>query len=218
MKRNWSSRMMFSYFPIFLLTVSILIFLSFLIVGELSRSETNKANRISTGYVVDTLQNALSEVELSVLQEMETNHGYSDFLSGLSDEGDRTRLYSSVKDMRGVLYRNQLIDSIYIYRKWDEKVLTLNGLVDRDVFADRDYLNQALTGSNERNWSDVRPLRLFNSDQTVQVISMSRQLPLPFGAEGMIVVNLSMYRIERMIDDMTGGQVSFMRVVDDQGT
>lgn len=217
MKRNWSSRMMFSYFPIFLLTVSILIFLSFLIVGELSRSETNKANRISTGYVVDTLQNALSEVELSVLQEMETNHGYSDFLSGLSDEGDRTRLYSSVKDMRGVLYRNQLIDSIYIYRKWDEKVLTLNGLVDRDVFADRDYLNQALTGSNERNWSDVRPLRLFNSDQTVQVISMSRQLPLPFGAEGMIVVNLSMYRIERMIDDMTGGQVSFMRVVDDQG-
>ncbi|KAI7247295.1 hypothetical protein KC345_g11974, partial [Hortaea werneckii] len=174
---------MFSYFPIFLLTVSILIFLSFLIVGELSRNETNKANRISTGYVVDSLQNALGDVELSVLQEMETNHDYGDFLSGLSDEGDRTRLYNTVKDMRAVLYRNQLIDSIYIYRKWDDKVLTLNGLVDKDVFADRDYLNEALTGSNERNWSDVRTLQIFGSDQPSEVISMSKKLPLPFGAE-----------------------------------
>ncbi|AIQ57074.1 helix-turn-helix domain-containing protein [Paenibacillus borealis] len=217
MKRNWSSRMMFSYFPIFLLTVSILIFLSFLIVGELSRSETNKANRISTGYVVDSLQNALSDVELSVLQEMETNHDYGDFLNGLSDDGDRTRLYNTVKDMSAVLYRNQLIDSIYIYRKWDDKVLTLSGLVDRDVFADREYLNQALAGNNERNWSDVRTLRIFSSDQPVRVISMPKKLPLPFGAEGMIVVNLSMYRVEQMIDSMTNSQVSFMRVVDSQG-
>lgn len=217
MKRNWSSRMMFSYFPIFLLTVSILIFLSFLIVGELSRSETDKANRISTGYVVDSLQNALSDVEISVLQEMETNHDYGDFLNGLSDEGDRTRLYNTVKDMSAILYRNQLIDSIYIYRKWDDKVLTLSGLVDREVFADREYLNQALTGSGERNWSDVRTLRIFSSDQPVRVISMPKKLPLPFGAEGMIVVNLSMYRVEQMIDSMTNSQVSFMRVVDGQG-
>ncbi|MHA6531291.1 helix-turn-helix domain-containing protein [Paenibacillus sp. BAC0078] len=217
MKRNWSSRMMFSYFPIFLLTVSILIFLSFLIVGELSRSETNKANRISTGFVVDSVQNALSEVELAVLQEMETNHDYSDYLSGLSDQGDRTRLYSTVKDMRGMLYRNQLIDSIYIYRKLDEKVLTLNGLVDRDVFADRDYLKQALTGTDTGQWSEVRKLQMFSSDPTSRVISMYKRLPLPFGSEGMIVVNLSMYRLERMIADMTSGQVSFMQVVNDQG-
>lgn len=217
MKRNWSSRMMFSYFPIFLLTMLILIFLSFLIVGELSRNETDKANRISTGYVVDSLQNALGDVELSVLQEVETNHDYGDFLSGLSDEGDRTRLYNTVKDMRGMLYRNQLIDSIYIYRKWDDKVLTLNGLVDRDVFADREFLNQALAADSERNWSDVRTLRLFSSDQSARVISMAKMLPLPFGAEGMVVVNLSMYRLERMIDSMTNSQVSFMRVVDDRG-
>ncbi|MGN7764380.1 helix-turn-helix transcriptional regulator [Paenibacillus sp. 22594] len=217
MKRNWSSRMMFSYFPIFLLTVSILIFLSFLIVGELSRSETEKANRISTGYVVDSVQNALSEVELAVLQEMETNHDYGYFLSGESDQGDRTRLYNTVKDMRGMIYRNQLIDSIYIYRELDRKVLTLNGLVDSDVFADRDYLNQALTKAGTGEWSDVRSLRLFSSDPTSQVISMYKKLPLPFGSEGVIVVNLSMYRIERMIDDMTNSKVSFMRVVNDQG-
>ncbi|WP_379159995.1 helix-turn-helix transcriptional regulator [Paenibacillus sp. sgz5001063] len=217
MKRNWSSRMMFSYFPIFLLTVSILIFLSFLIVGELSRSETEKANRISTGYVVDSVQNALSEVELAVLQEMETNHDYGDYLSGMSDQGDRTRLYNTVKDMQGLIYRNQLIDSIYIYRKFDRKVLTLNGLVDSDVFADRDYLEQALTRTGTGKWSDVRSQRLFSSDPASEVISMYKQLPLPFGSEGVIVVNLSMYRIERMIDEMTNSKVSFMRVVNDQG-
>ncbi|MNO24495.1 HTH-type transcriptional regulator YesS [compost metagenome] len=217
MKRNWSSRMMFSYFPIFLLTVSILIFLSFLIVGELSRSETDKANRISTGYVVDSVQNALSEVELAVLQEMETNHDYANYLSGVSDQGDRTRLYNTVKDMRDMIYRNQLIDSIYIYRELDRKVLTLNGLVDSEVFADREYLNLALNGADTGKWSDVRSLQLFSSDPAASVISMYKRLPLPFGSEGVIVVNLSMYRIERMIDEMTNSQVSFMRVVNGQG-
>lgn len=65
--------------------------------------------------------------------------------------------------------------------------------------------------------SDVRTLRLFSFDQPVRVISMGKPLPLPFGAEGVIMVNLSMYRLERMIDDMTNSQVSFMRVVGDQG-
>lgn len=42
MKRSWYSRMLFSYFPVFLLVVSVLIFLAFMIITELSRSETQK--------------------------------------------------------------------------------------------------------------------------------------------------------------------------------
>lgn len=217
MKRNWSSRMMFSYFPIFLLTVSILIFLSFLIVGELSRSETNKANRISTGYVVDSVQNALKETELSVLQEMETNLEIGGFLSGVNGEGDSSRLYNTVNDLRRILYRNQLIDSIYIYRTLDGKVLTLNGLTDLEVFPDRTFLQQAIANKDVRTWSGVRSSQLISSESSTQVISIYKQLPIPFGAEGIIVVNINMHRIERMIDDMTNSQISFMRIVDNEG-
>lgn len=217
MKRSWSSRMMFSYFPIFLLTVSILIFLSIVIVGELSRNETTKANRISTGYVVDSVSNALKSAELSLLQEMETNERYGEFLGGRDEEDNLTQFYSTVNDMRRLLYRNDLIDSLYIYRATDGKVLTVNGLVELDVFADREFLEMALRDKQERGWSPVRKLRLATSESERRVISMYKQLPLPFGQEGVVVVSLSMYRLERMINDMVNSQVSFLRVVNDEG-
>ena len=62
LKRNWHTKLMYSYFPIFLLTISILVFLSFLIVNELSRNETQKADMISTRYIVDTLERSLSDI------------------------------------------------------------------------------------------------------------------------------------------------------------
>ncbi|WP_246096197.1 helix-turn-helix domain-containing protein [Paenibacillus sinopodophylli] len=217
MRRNWSSRMMFSYFPIFLLTVSILIFLSFLIVGELSRSETKKANEISTGYIVDTVQRSLVEIELSVLQEMETNKVYDDFLSGFNQAEDSSRLYDTVQEMKGMLDRNNLIDSIYLYRALDEKVLTSSGLKALDLFADRKFLEQALLDHKSSSWSAVRPFQQKNADASIRVISMYKLLPIPFGAEGIVVVNINMHGIERMIDDMTNNQISFMRIVNEKG-
>ncbi|MHA7964320.1 helix-turn-helix transcriptional regulator [Paenibacillus sp. CAU 1782] len=219
MKRNWSSRMMFSYFPIFLLTMSILIFLSFLIVGEMSRNETAKANRISTEYVVDAVDKALAGVQQAVLQEVETNRKFDDFLeqAGMESKDDRNVMFDVVHDLRGLLYRNELIDTIYIYRKADEQVLTINGLVPVAEFPDRDFLEQAKLGENEREWSPVRDFRAYGSDGSVKVISISKQLPLPFGSEGMIVVNVSMYRLESMIKAMTNSQLSFMRVTDHNG-
>ncbi|WP_139997627.1 AraC family transcriptional regulator [Paenibacillus paridis] len=217
MRRNWSSRMMFSYFPIFLLTVSILIFLSFLIVGELSRSETNKANEISTGYIVDTIQRSLGEIELSMLQEMETNPVYNDFLGSFKQEEDSTRIYDTVRQMNGMLYRNQLIESIYLYRTSDQSVLTLNGLKTLDAFADRKFLEQALFDKKSSSWSAPRDYPQKITDRTSKVISLYKQLPIPFGAEGMVVININMYGIERMIDDMTNSQISFMRIINDKG-
>lgn len=70
MKRSWYSRMLFSYFPVFLLVVTVLIFLAFMVITELSRSETEKANYISTSYVADTVERTLNDVELGVLQEI----------------------------------------------------------------------------------------------------------------------------------------------------
>lgn len=217
MKRTWSSRMMFSYFPIFLLTVSILIFLSFLIVGELSQSETNKANSISTGYIVDTVQRSMDQIEMSVLQEMETNHVYDDFLTGFNNEEDNTLLYETVKQMSGMVYRNKLIDSIYLYRNLDGRILTSNGLAQMDAFLDKAFIQHALTVEAERTWSPVRSFRQINSERSRDVISFYKKLPLPFGSEGMIVVNVNMYGIERMIEGMTASQISFMRIVDGDG-
>ncbi|WP_438446960.1 helix-turn-helix domain-containing protein [Gorillibacterium sp. sgz5001074] len=219
MKRNWkwSGSMMFSYLPVFILTLSVVIFLSFLVVGELSRSQTKKANRVSTGYVVEAVENALRDVELSVLQEMETNPDYDDYLSGASDEGDRSKLYHTANEMKGILYRNQLVESVYLYRKLDGRVLTLNGLVALDVFPDQLWVRSALAGAQPPGWGPARSLVVNASDPPVKAISMAKPLPLPFGSEGLLALNVSMYKLQRLIDGMTDSKVSFMRVVNGGG-
>ena len=42
-----------------------------------------------------------------------------------------------------------------------------------------------------------------------QVISMYKNLPLPFGSQGLLVINVSMYRVEQMINPMINDSVSF---------
>lgn len=217
MKRNWYSKTLFSYFPIFMLTVSILIILSFLIVNELSRSGTKKADRISTSYVVSTLSRSLNEIEINVLQELEKNRYYADFVSGSNGSEDSGGLYDTVNELKSLIASNRWIDSIYLYRVSDDKILLGNGLTDMETFADRAFLEQALRTRNTLRWSPVRTYASMKSSKPVKVISIYKRLPIPFGAEGVAVINVNMNRIERMIDDMTDDNLSFLRVVDKSG-
>lgn len=131
MKRSWYSRMLFSYFPVFLLVVTVLIFLAFMVITELSRSETEKANYISTRYVADTVERTLNDIELGVLQEIGNNYSYNDFLDAPSGtDSPAGSSYEIVQSMNRLSERFSLIDSIYVYRNKDKLMLGQSGYVN----------------------------------------------------------------------------------------
>ncbi|ASR48073.1 AraC family transcriptional regulator [Paenibacillus kribbensis] len=215
MRKSWYRRLLFSYFPIFMLTVSILIFLSFLIVNEISRNETSKANRITTGFVMDSVENSLTKVEMDVLSEAETNKSYSTFLNGQAQSGSMM-LYELVGSLRTLKDNHELVHSIYIYRTKDHKVLTMSGLQEASTFADYSYIEQALR-SEDRQWSPVREWKEPGQHTSERVISMHKRLPLPFGGQGLLVINIGVYPLEQVIAQMTNPAVSYLLINDGSG-
>ncbi len=215
MSRNWHRKMLLSYFPIFILTLSIVIFLSFLVVNEISRSETQKANRISTGFIEGSLEKAMRQVEMDVLRTMENDALFGDFMAGRIGRSNED-VYDLVKGLKALESGNELIDSIYLYRESDQLVLSKYGL-GRTPFADRAFLALALDHPDYRGWSALRSYKLIGADKPRQVITMYKRLPLPFGHEGMVVINVDAYAVSRLIADMASGEVSFLHVQDADG-
>ncbi|WP_036667957.1 helix-turn-helix domain-containing protein [Paenibacillus sp. HW567] len=218
MKRSWYSRMLFSYFPVFLLVVSVLIVLAFIIVTELSRSETQKANYISTSYIVDTVERSLSDVQMSVIQEIESNYFYNDFFDQSGSAYPANSSYEIVQSMNNLAERFSLIDSIYLYRNKDAKILSQSGYVDLEFFHEADFIHHIPKEKDQLAWSPVRMFQPRNSKQPHQVVSLVRRLPIPYGSEGYIVINVNVYRLERMVDSLTNGELSFLRMKDSAGT
>lgn len=217
MKKNWYRRMLLSYFPIFLFTVTMLIFLSFIVVNEISHKETVKADRISTGYIIDTVSRSLKGIERNVLEEMEKNERYRDFLNIELTREKRQVLFDVVDSMRTLIANDSLIDSIYVYRNEDKQVLTRSGLVEWDDFADRAFIEQALANPEYQGWSPIRTYHELSMENDRRVISMYKREPLPFGTEGFVVINVNMYAVERMIHSMNNDDLSFLNIRDDAG-
>ncbi|XOJ02358.1 helix-turn-helix domain-containing protein [Paenibacillus polymyxa] len=214
LKRNWHTKLMYSYFPIFLLTISILIFLSFLIVNELSRNETQKADMISTRYIVDTLERSLSDIELRLLEDIGANKTYSRFLEAGQGQLSSQFIYDAASGLGRMLDQQDMIQSIYLYRMSDSQILTPRGMMRLEDFEDRAYIEQALKDRENLGWNLPRDYEERSFDVPSQVISMNKWLPLPWGGEGLLVITIRMYAVERQIDNMTNEKLSVLQVRD----
>ncbi|MGO4539871.1 helix-turn-helix domain-containing protein [Paenibacillus sp. 2TAB19] len=208
---NWYFRLLVSYFPILVLTVSMIIFLSFIAVNEISRSETAKADSITTGYVVDSIERAIREVEFNALNEAVKNKSYTAYLNGSSDTNDR---YNVVHSLRSLVEDSDLLDSIYLYRQSDDIVLTSSGQTELADFGDREFISRAKENRNYTGWSASREYREYDQLKPVRVITMYKQTPLPFGKDGILVINIDLYVVDQLIGSMTNHQFSFMRITD----
>ncbi|MFD2660624.1 AraC family transcriptional regulator [Paenibacillus thailandensis] len=214
---NWYRRLLLSYFPIFLLTVTLLVFLSFIVINETSRKVTAKADLFSTTQVAHTVDESLTEIEYELLDRLQGERIYSSFLNRFDGNEDPIALYDVVQALNAFAGSNELIDSVYIYRAIDGQVLTSNGLVDLQSFADRPFIEQALAGSGPSGWSGVRTLASGTADTPASVISIYKRTPIPFGKQGLTVLNVNMYALLRQVEQTINSGVSYLKITDSEG-
>ncbi|WP_020617013.1 helix-turn-helix domain-containing protein [Paenibacillus daejeonensis] len=217
LKNNWYRQMLFSYFPIFLITVTILIFLSFIIVTDISHKETVKADRITTEYTIDRLSRSLVDIEMNLLEVVQKNNRFQQFLSVSQTEQDVEIIYDVADSLRTLAAGETLIDSVYLYRAEDETVLTQDGLFPLAFYSDRAFILQALENPAFDGWSELRDYQERSPNRVKQVLSMYKRQPLPFGNGGLVVINLDMYAIEQMIRTMNNNELSFLSIMDRHG-
>lgn len=216
MQLSWFRKMLLSYFPIFLVTITVIVFLSFLMVNEISRKGTAKADEISTRFIMESMERSVNGIEMNVMKEMETNTGYTAYLNRTSDE--QKLIYALAPDLREMTDGDELIESIYLYRESDQTILTSRGKSELSVFPDRAFIESALQHPDYRGWSAIRNMPEVGSSTPTRVISMYKRLPLPFGSQGMLVINVDMYQMEQIVNAMTDGSVSYLIVKDAEGS
>ncbi|MGG4096093.1 hypothetical protein [Paenibacillus lautus] len=65
LQQNWYRKLL-SYFPIFLITITLIVFLlSFIMFNKASREEAAKANGISTRFIMEDLDRSTHAIEMT---------------------------------------------------------------------------------------------------------------------------------------------------------
>ncbi|AIQ62489.1 hypothetical protein PSTEL_04615 [Paenibacillus stellifer] len=217
--KNWYQKQLLSYFPIFLLTITVIVLIGMVTVSDISRRETERANEIFAKYISEMIVGSLDEVEQAFLKEFTLNDGVMDFLDGKStSRQEDIQLYEVASSLRSLKNDYSLIQSIYLYRASDGLVIMSDGKSEISQFYDRDFLKRQLAGSpNTEEWSEVRTVPSYYDDQHIPVISLVKRLPIPFGQDGLAVINVN---VEGFANDIQMGKnrnLTYLDVVDRDG-
>ncbi|MGG1879891.1 helix-turn-helix domain-containing protein [Paenibacillus cisolokensis] len=212
--KNWYRKQLLSYFPIFLLTITVIVLIGMVAVSDISRREAERANEIFAKYISEMIVGSLSAVEQAFLKEFTLNDGIMDFLDGHSRaQQEDIQLYEIASSLRTLQADYSLIQSIYLYRNKDGLVIMSDGKSTLEQFYDRDFLELAIKNSMPmgKQWSKVRMVPGFKENREVSVISLVKQLPIPFGQEGIAVINV---KVNGFTNDIMMGKNSNLTYLD----
>jgi AraC-like DNA-binding protein len=212
LKKTWYNRLLLSYIPVLFVTITMLVFICISIISEITVHETEKANQIFTEYVSDSMQNSLQGVEHLVLEDMNSNEAVSNFFEDGGGTNQLMENFEVSKEIGKLSEENPLIQSIYLYRAADKVVLSKNHVSTLADFEDKDFLNEVLSKPDSSMWSPVRKYSEFTSDTKENVISLTKKALLPFGNQGVIVINVKVDSLLGIADQIINHDISFLEI------
>lgn len=176
--------------------------------------ETKKADQITTSYLADNVDRAVKEIELSVLGAVESNIAYKRYFNS-KDHTNTQIVYTIAQSLQNMIESSSLIQSVYLYDRINESVLTNSGLKDVAGFSDEGWIEKINSGELPAGWQEVRNYDVGTVQRTpIRVITINKAMPLPFGSEGVLVINVKMSGIEQIVDSMVNEQLSFLTITD----
>lgn len=207
-------RLLLSYIPVFFLVVLILVATFFLAISELTRKQTEEANRMVTRQAVQTLDQSLSSIALSLKKEGESNTELADFFQASHLPGTFEK-YGLWKQVEALKTSMPLLDTVYLVRFKDGVVLNDDQVLNLTQFGDQEFVRNIMGLPTTLSWSDPRLLPdLRKPDGGGRVISLVTPYPFFNGAEGMIVSNIRVDALQSVILPFTSDRLSYIDVYD----
>ncbi|MFD0693786.1 helix-turn-helix domain-containing protein [Paenibacillus sp. GCM10027628] len=212
MRKSWYNRLLLSYVPILFITITILTFIAVSLINEISVQETEKANQIFTKYVMDSMETSLRGIERMVLEEIGNNDKLKNFFESNGSTDQRLENYEVSRELGKMVSDNSLIYSIYLYRNADQTVLSRNLIERLDNFGDKAFVQSVYKEPTSLHWSSVRDYKELATDPNQKVITLSKRALLPFGDQGIVVVNVRVDALLRIVDQMINSKITFMDI------
>jgi Response regulator containing CheY-like receiver domain and AraC-type DNA-binding domain len=213
---NYIMRMLLSYLPILFITISVLIFIFFSIINQFNVRNAIQANNLTAEYVTNMVDSSLKNISIDAQKMIETGGNLEQFLEAPSD---RTLNFEASNMLSNLMVRYGLIDSVYLYRVKDGRVLDQSTLRPLDQFPDqsfvRDSLDQAYTGV----WSSprIRESVAQGSPAQVRVTSLGFKIPRDSGSLGYLMVNVKISSLNSYINQMIDHTITDAQLYDTRG-
>ncbi|MFD0717513.1 helix-turn-helix domain-containing protein [Paenibacillus sp. GCM10027626] len=217
MRRKWFIRLLFSYLPIFILVIFSLSIIFFVIVNNVSREQAKRSNEVFMEQILVQLDRTLELINQQIMKETNYNEelkGY--YFKSLQNSFDTLVVPS--KKLRETITALPLVESIYMYRAEDGRILSRNAIMPLEEFGDQQFAAQILQNGAPLKWLPVRAYKEFTEDAPTDVVTLVRNVPLLGGERGFIVVNVGVQRIAEYIMEMSSSKFSYIHLEDQNGT
>lgn len=211
---------MISYVPVFLIVVTLLILFLFLGVSEVLKKEAEEANRIYSTQVMKLIDQSLSAIDQSIINEIIADHSsIRDFFTPQQEISPLFQTYEASLGLNKLVLKHAIIDSVYLYRYSDQAILSKNRFIPLSEFEDKEFLQAQLTGDMSlQSWSGSRQYVEFSSQtEPISVITLVRSVILFSGEEGKIVTNVKITALQKILQDLFDSGISYAELVDGEG-
>ncbi|MDF2924601.1 MAG: hypothetical protein K0R57_3515 [Paenibacillaceae bacterium] len=202
MQKKWLYRLILSYLPIFLAVVFCLILVFFLTLNETTRRQTVQANRVFGSQVMQMVDATLQNIDTMASKGLLLNRQVINYFDGVEPEGTYD-YYQTTNAMLDFMEPLPMLDSIYLYREKDGKVLMQSFSSQLEEFGDTAFIRQAMSMDKPYMWTGTRNLYLFAGDnQNRSVVTLAKRVPYYSGEQGLIVINIRSASLLALVRDM----------------
>lgn len=213
---NYIKRMLLSYLPILFVTVSMLIFIFFSIINQLHVRNAIQANDLTAEYVANMVDSSLKGISFDAQKMIETGGDLQKFLDGPSD---RALDFAASNLLSNLMVRYGLIDSVYLYRAKDSRVLDQSTIRPLAQFPDQSYIRSSLEKMYAGVWSSprVKENAARGTNTEVRVTSLGFKIPRDSGSLGYLIINVKLSSLDAFIGQMIDPAITESRLYDAQG-
>ncbi|WP_245946683.1 helix-turn-helix domain-containing protein [Paenibacillus cellulosilyticus] len=186
-------------------------------MNQLNVRNAIQANNLTAKYVTNMVDSSLKNISIDAQKLVETGGTLQKFLDAPSDkalEFDISNMLSSL------MVRYGLIDSVYLYRAKDGKVLDQSTIRPLSQFPDESFIRSTLDKPYTGVWSSPRE-RIsggLGSPTSVPVTSLGLKIPRDSGSLGYLIINVKNDALKSYIDQMIDHTITTAQLYDAQGT
>lgn len=216
MGKTWLRRLIISYLPVFIAVTFVLIFVFFLTMNQLAKKAVMQENMALSVRIMETIEHTLGMLEDIVIRELESTEQLNPFFYASPDSNLFDSLRKPAEKLMDLKVRYPAIDSIYLLRKRDNKILFQDGITDMKRFGDRAFIeDEEALSSVIGQWSGLRTFQKYTySPQAKTVVSYVRKVPYYSGEQGYIVLNVTAATLQQIVQQMAGSGFSTVYLLD----
>lgn len=217
MRNSWFYKLLLSYLPAFFVISLSLLLIAYLTISELSRRSAEKASDELSRNMVKLLDHTLGSIDAIMQYELQNNGRIRAFYRDDPAGGREYADLQAAAALKELLANNPEIDSVYLFRATDQKVLTPSTLAEFAQFGDRAYIGNQIGSATKFRWTARMLPRSSGTGKAEgsEVVSLAKIAEFKYNS--LLVVNVKSRHMHDILLGMYDPAVTAVRLYDAQG-